>query len=232
MTDELNNTQVDLNGPPPTTEPVSKGQPHHVEARLASLEPELKDLFEKNIADKVATERNYRNTDAELRKTQQKLNDMMKEKQEAENQRLAEQGKYKELAEAAERRVRELEEGLTKRDIQSSLDRELMSAGALDSELIATAIQAKYADELKADPSKATELVARLKEAKPLLFKQVAAAGAAPVIPAPKSTGAADIAPQAGQNPSNFDALDKKTNPREVERRYREAMKNANWFSS
>ena len=227
--DNPNPVLPELDGPPPV-EPVSKGQPHHVEARLASLEPELKDMFEKNIADKIATERNYRNTDAELRKTQQKLNDLMREKQEAENARLAEQGKYKELAEAAERRAKEADDKLFNFQVKTNLDRELDAAGALDADMMSAAVLAKYSDELRSDPAKAAELVSSLKVAKPLLFKQVASAEPQQAN-LPKSTGSPEPSPPAGKNPSSFDALDKKVDESEVKRRYQEAMKNASWFS-
>jgi hypothetical protein len=226
----MDTPNLDMEGPPPV-EPTSAGKPHHVEARLASLEPELKDMFEKNIADKIATERNYRNTDAELRKTQQKLNDLMKEKQEAENARLAEQGKYKELAEAAERRAKEADDKLFNFQVKTNLDRELSAAGALDADMMSAAVLAKYSDELRSDPAKASELVASLRTAKPLLFKQVASADAQPVQNLPQSTGQAAPSPQAGQNPSTFNALDEKVSEAEVKRRYQEAMKNASWFS-
>jgi hypothetical protein len=219
----------ELDGPPPV-EPTSGGKPHHVEARLASLEPELKDMFEKNIADKIATERNYRNTDAELRKTQQKLAEMQKEKQEAEAKVMAEQGRYKELAEAAEKRARESEDKMFRYQVQANLDKELIAAGAIDSDMMSAAVLSKYSDELRSDPAKAAEIVNNLKAAKPLLFKQIASAD--PVQQnLPTSTGQAAPSPQVGQNPSSFNALDDKVPESEVKRRYREAMKNASWFS-
>jgi hypothetical protein len=228
--DNVTNPLENQDGPPPV-EPTGKGQPHHVEARLAGLEPELKDMFEKNIADKVATERNYRNADAELRKTQQKLAEMVKEKQDAETARMVEQGKYKELAEASEKRAREADDKLFTFQVKSHLDRELDAAGAIDSDMMSAAVLAKYSDELRSNPDKATELVASLKVAKPLLFKQMVAADAADATPVPRSTGAPDTSPPAGKNPSTFDATDKSVPENEVKRRYKEAMKNVSWFS-
>ena len=226
----MDNSLENQDGPPPV-EPTSVGKPHHVEARLANLEPELKDMFEKNIADKVATERNYRNADAELRKTQQKLAEMQKEKQDAETARMVEQGKYKELAEASEKRARDVEDKMFHMQVKSHLDRELEAAGAIDSDMMSAAVLAKYSDELRSNPDKATELVASLRTAKPLLFKQIVAADSQEANPVPRSTGAAETTPPAGKNPSSFDALDKKTSEADVKRRYQEAMKNASWFN-
>ena len=209
---------------PPPVDPLVKGTPHHLESRLSSLDPELKELVEKAMADKYNSERNFRAADERARKTEIKLNELVTEKQAAETKRLEEEGKYKELATQARAEVDTLKAQFAHQTLQSNLDRELNAAGAVDSDLMATALQSKYADELRSDPSKAGELVARLKQDKPLLFKN---SDAAPAAPAPKPTGQPGLPPQPGVEPTQFNALDHKKSISEVEAEFRNATKNA-----
>jgi hypothetical protein len=231
MSGDRNQPGADPNGPPPLDDAALKGKPHHLEARLASLEPELRELFEKALGDKQNYERNYRVADEKARKAETKLTEMLNKEQEAETKRLTEQGEYKELAHKAEAKVRELEEKFSRQAVQSSLEREMLAAGALETDLLSTALQAKYGDELKADPSKAAELVARLKQDKPLLFKADEAPTPAPVAPvvAPsvRPTGQPGIAPQPGVQPTHFNALDRKVPLSQVEAEFRQATKNS-----
>jgi len=210
---------------PPPVDPLVKGTPHHLESRLSSLDPELKELVEKAMADKYNSESKFRQADERARKTEIKLNELVTEKQVAETKRLEEEGKYKELATQARAEVDTLKAQFAHQTLQSNLDRELNAAGAVDSDLMATALQSKYADELRADPSKAGELVARLKQDKPLLFKAIDPA--APVVVTPKPTGQPGQAPPPGVQPTQFNALDHKKSISEVEAEFRNATKNA-----
>jgi hypothetical protein len=212
-------------GLPPVTDPLLKGTPHHLESRLSSLDPELKELVEKAMADKYNSESKFRQADERARKTEIKLNELVTEKQVAETKRLEEEGKYKELATQARAEVDTLKAQFAHQTLQSNLDRELNAAGAVDSDLMATALQSKYADELRSDPSKAGELVARLKQDKPLLFKAIDPA--APVVVTPKPTGQPGQAPLPGVQPTQFNALDHKKSISEVEAEFRNATKNA-----
>jgi multidrug efflux pump subunit AcrA (membrane-fusion protein) len=232
MTNELDNKPEDQ-GPPPIDDPNIKSKPHHLEARLSTLEPEMRSLFEKTIADKVNAERLYRQADEQLRKTEVKLNEIHTKEQAAEEARLKEQGEFKALAERHEARVRELESTLVQKEIKANLDRELLSAGVVDADLVATALSAKYGEELKADPSQAASLVARVKAEKPLLFKsEVAPApnpSGEPPKPQPNPTGQPGTQPPTGTQPAPFNANDKKVPIAEVERQYEEMMKRATW---
>jgi predicted phage tail protein len=223
---ELDKSEQDPSGPPPT-EPNVKKRPDEV--LMAAMPAELRTLFEKVIADKVNAERNFNTVDKRLRETEQKLNQINKEKEDAEAAKLAEQGKFKELAEQAAQKAKELEEKLLSRDIQLNLDRALSAAGAADVELLSTALSAKYGDELRADPSKAQSLVERMKEEKPLFFKaSEVKTEQAPTKPAPQPTGQAGQTPPTGNtSPTQFDARDRKIPLKDVEDQYREMMKNA-----
>src|SRR5579872_1245350 len=224
-------TGKDPNGPPPIEQENQeaahlKGKPHHVEARLANLEPELRDLFEKTLADKVNYERRAKEQSERLAKTEAKLNEIAQREQEAERKRLEEQGAFKELAAKAEQRAKELEEKLFNVQVRSNMERELMNSGALDAEIASEFILSKYGDELRSNPAAVPEVISRFKEAKPLLFK--APEPSQPVLNAPvqRYSGLSTPVPQSGNQPSQFNALDKKLSPAEVERMYHEAMKN------
>ena len=220
----MNDNVPDPNLPPvsnPETkieDPHLKGAPHHLETRLAAVDPELKDHYEKLVADKVNSDRNFKVASEQLRKAETKLNEIAVKEQDAERKRLEEQGEFKKLAEQAEARASMLEARLTQQTVQSSLNNELSSAGAVDNDLLATALMAKYGDELKANPEAASALVARLKEEKPLLFQRSA------VQPTTKPTGPSGSAPPAAGAAGGFNALDKKISIAEVERQFDEAF--------
>jgi hypothetical protein len=217
-------------GPPPVSEPNVKGTPHHLDERLSSLSPELRSLFEKTIADKINAERLYRQVDEQLRKTETKLNEIHTKEQAAEEARLKEQGEFKALAERHEARAKDLEEKLVQRDIKANLDRELISAGVVDADLVGTALSAKYGEELKSDPNKVSELVARLKIDKPLLFKAETPVQAnEPSKPEPQPTGQPGTQPPTGTQPAPFNAADRKVSISDVEKQYEEMMKKATW---
>lgn len=228
MSDDITNS--DPNGPPPVDAKVEdahlKGTPHHLEQRLSSLDEDTREMVQKMIADKVNSERNFKVSDEQLRKTQQRLTQLQQEKEAAEKAKMEEQGRYKELAEQEVAKRQVLEEKLFKVEVHSNLERELMSHGALDSEMASTFILSKYSDELKADPSNATKLVAALKDAKPLLFKQ---AVVTPQVVQPKPTGQGGSAPTPGSPSSPFNATSKKNGKfevpmSEVERQFDEAF--------
>jgi hypothetical protein len=236
MGQDLNDESKDESkdsGPPPISEPNIKNTPHHLDERLSSLSPELRSLFEKTIADKVNAERLYRSADEQLRKTETKLNEIHTKEQAAEEARLREQGEFKALAEKHEARVRELESTLVQKEIKSNLDRELLSAGVVDADFVSTALSAKYGEELKADPSKASELVARVKVEKPLLFKSDSTPApnpsSEPAKPSVNPTGQPGSQPPPGVQPAPFRADNKEVSIAEVDQKYEEMMKKASW---
>lgn len=226
--------QADPNGPPPTQEDLHlKSKPHHLEARMAQLEPEMKDIFERALADKVNAERKAKENSERLAKTEARLNEIATREAAAETKRLEEAGEYKLLAEQAKARTAELEAKLFKVEVHGRLDRELMTAGALDSEIASEFILSRYSEELKANPESVIDLVKRFQESKPLLFKQAVPDVAPPVLASGntpiRSTGSQVPSPQAGTNPSQFNANDKKMPISEVERQWHEATKNADF---
>lgn len=224
--DDLGLPQKNDDGPPVSEGSHLKKQPSALEARLEQMDPELKSAYERAIADKYNAERKARERDESARKSEEKLNELMKEKQDNERRRLEEDGKFKELAEKAENRVKELETKISTRAIRETVSRELLKAGALDEEFLADALIAKYNDVVRFDGESVTgvsDVVARLKEEKPLLFKLVQSATPEPVVPQLKPTGSSAPQPQAGTPPSKFNALDKSISIDEVERQYREA---------
>lgn len=194
--------ELDAKAPEKVEDPHLKGLPHNLDERLS---PELKEAWDKMTADKVNLERNFKVRDEELRKTQQKLTQLQQEKESAQKAEMEAQGKFKELAEAAEQRAKVLEDRLFKVEVQSNLDRELSANGALDSDVLSTVIMSKYGDELKANPANASQLVARLKEEKPLMFKSTV-----PVALPPKSTGQPGQDPTPNTQPTKLDATEKK----------------------
>lgn len=234
MPDENGNpTAEELKNSPPVTGEASKGTPHHVAARLAGLDAETKELVERAIADKVILERNLKMANERVAKTEGKLNEILVKEQDAEKARLTEQGNFKALAETAQRELAELRNETARRDLSNIVSRELIKAGALDEELVSAGLLSKYRDELRSE--NASQIVARLKEEKPLLFKAPAVEVQTEaedkteqeVIPQPRSTGQAGTQPAPGANPSKFNALDKKHSSVEVERMWRQATKNA-----
>lgn len=225
---------ADPNGPPPTQEdPHLKGKPHHLESRIAQLEPEMRELFEKTMADKVNNDRKAKEASERLAKTEQKLNEIAAREAAAETKRLEEAGEFKKLAEQANARATELEAKLFKVEVHSKLDRELMSAGALDTETATEYLLSRYSDELRANPDSASDLVKRFQEAKPLLFKVATPDVQAPVIASGnqpvRSTSSQVQSPTSSTNPSQFNATDKKIPMNEVEKMWKEATKNVDW---
>lgn len=226
-------------GPPPTEAEIQeaahlKSKPHHLEARLANLEPEMRDLFEKTMADKVNYERRAKENSERLARTEAKLNEISQREQAAERTRMEEQGQYKELAAKSEARAVELEEKLFKATVHSTLERELANQGVLDAEMVSEFVLARYGDELKANPSVVPDVVNRLRESKPLLFKSVEEAVTPtqqPAAPIQRSSGLQTQTPPAGQTPSTFNAADKRVPIAEVERQWKEATKNAKFFN-
>lgn len=235
----ISRTGTDPNGPPPTEripdeDPHLKGRPHHIEARLASLDPEMRELFEKTVADKVNYERRAKENSERLAKTEAKLNEIAQREQAAERKRLEEQGEFKELASKAEQRARELEEKLFHIQVRSNMERELSNHGALDAEIASEFILSKYGDELRSNPAAVSDVINRFKESKPLLFKQAELQPAPqPVQYAPiqRSSGLNTPTPPSGNAPSQFDARNKKVPLSEVERQWKEQTKNANFFN-
>jgi hypothetical protein len=226
-------------GPPPTEQEVqaaaetaNKGKPHHLEARLASLDPELQELFTKTLADKEIFARTAKMNSERLAKTEAKLNEIAQAKAESDRKQLEEQGEFKKLAEQERARANDLENKLFAVQVHSNLERELANSGALDAEMVSTFLLSKYGDELKSDPSKVAELVNSVKEAKPLLFKQLETAPQQPSTPQQRSSGLPTSSPPAGGQPSQFDARNKKIPLSEVEKLWKDATKDANWFSN
>jgi hypothetical protein len=231
--------QKDPNGPPPTEQETSeaahlKSKPHHLEARLTNLEPEMRELFEKTMADKVNAERRAKEHSERLARTEAKLNEIAQREQEAERKRLEEQGAFKELAAKHEARAAELEEKLFKVQVHSSLERELANAGVADAEMASEFVLNRYGEELRSNPSAVLDVVDRLKTSKPHLFKQSEPEPqppAAPQAPTQRSSGLQTPTPPAGQPASQFNAADKRIPIAEVERQWKEATKNAKFFN-
>lgn len=112
-----------------------------------------------------------RAANAEAKELRLKQEALDKAKKETDEKALAEQGKFKELAEQKEREKATLKDSFTKRLIDTHLKIEAQSAGALDEDaVIALAGRAdiKVGDDFEVVGAK--EAVAALKKAKPQLF--------------------------------------------------------------
>jgi hypothetical protein len=105
-----------------------------------------------------------------LKQAQEERDALKKEKDEAENKRLAEEGKYKELAEKAEKEKNELQSKFTQTRIDTSVRTAALRAGAVDDEAVLALIDRSLVKvDDQGNVTGVDEAVNKLLEEKPFL---------------------------------------------------------------